>query len=186
LTGNIAIYDTPHDHLGFVVPKRYVDGMITITELDHRVSELEHLVHNKLTSKVDSMNWAIGQTYASTEAMRVDIAGLHVGLADLEAKQAANTAALKAAINLRASELEHRLGETAASLRHDTTRLRESTQRGFEAVNTRFDAVNDRFDGVDQRLDRIDQRFDGVDQRFDELLAAIQEGKGDNPPGQKK
>lgn len=52
--------------------------MTSTIELDHRVSKLEHFVCNELAAKVESMNWAIGQTYQSTEAMRIDIAGLHV------------------------------------------------------------------------------------------------------------
>lgn len=163
--------------------------MTSTIALDHRVSKLEHFVYNELAVKVESMNWAIGQTYQSTEAMRIDIAGLHVGLADLETIQAANTAALKAAINLRSSELQHRLGETEASLRHDMGTFRESVRQGFQAVNERFEQVDRRFEQVDRRFDAVDQRFDAMDRRvtqfvehvdgrLDQILAAVQGGKG--------
>jgi chromosome segregation ATPase len=148
--------------------------MTTITELDDRVSKLEHS-YNRLTVKVDAMNWAIGQTDQSTETMRLDIAGLHVGLADLEAKQAANTADLKAAMNLRSSELQQHLGETAAALRHDTTRLREM-------VSDRFEKVDERFHAIDERFERLENR---VCQGLDEILTAVRAREADNPGGGK-
>jgi chromosome segregation ATPase len=142
-------------------PCRMVLSMTTtLLELDERVSVLEQFVRHDLSVKVDAMNWALGQTYANTEATRQDVAGIKVDMAHLETAVHADMVSLKKSLDLRVSDVQRDLRTTEASIRHDM-------QQGFEAVNRRFDGVNRRFTGVDQRFDKVDQRFAGVDQRFD-------------------
>jgi tetrahydromethanopterin S-methyltransferase subunit G len=141
-------------------PCRMVLSMTTtLLELDERVSVLEQFVRHDLSVKVDAMNWALGQTYANTEATRQDVAGIKVDMAHLEGSVHADMASLKTSLDLRVSDVRRDLRTTEASIRHDM-------RRGFEAVNRRFDGVDRRFTGVDQRFDTVDQRFDTVDQRF--------------------
>lgn len=120
----------------------------TLPELDKRVSVLEQFVWHDLSVKVDAMNWALGQTYANTEATRQDVAGIKVELAHLEVATHADAVSLKTSLDLRVSEVRRDLRTTEASIRHDM-------RQGFEAVKRRFDAVDERFDGLEAKVDTI-------------------------------
>jgi chromosome segregation ATPase len=152
----------------------------THPELDYRVSVLEEYVWHDLSVKVDAMNWALGQTYANTEATRQDVAGIKVELAHLEATSHADMMALKTSLDLRTSEVRRDLRTTEASIRHDMRQGFEAVDRRFNAVNEQFAsvnqqfaAVNEQFNAVNEQFAAVDRRFEGVDRRFDGLEAKV-------------
>jgi tetrahydromethanopterin S-methyltransferase subunit G len=123
------------------------------------------------------MNWALGQTYANTEATRQDMAGIKVDLAHREASAHADMVALKTAFDLQVSDLRHNLSATESSIRHDMRKGFDAVERRFTGVDERFDAVNQRFDAVNQRFDAVNQRFDGLEAKVDMILAEMRGGK---------
>ncbi len=142
-----------------------------LIELDDRISRLEEFVKNDLSVRVDAMNWAIGQTHNNTEVMRLDVAGLRVGLAHVETSLHANVAALKLALDLRTSELRHDLRAAEVSIRHDMRTFRDSVMQRFEAMDGRLEAM-------DGRLNGVGQRFDGLEAKTDQVLAVVRSGNG--------
>ena len=130
--------------------------MTTLAELDYRVSTLEDLFKEQMHPKIESMNWAIGQVYKSTEATRADIRDLYTGLEGTRV----GIASLEGTVNRRTSELRHDVLTLESSVRHDIRAFREEVNRRFTESDNRIDA-----------------RFKEMNAKLDEVLAAVRSGK---------
>ena len=145
--------------------------MVTLTDLDERVSVLEDALFADLYPQVDAMNWGIGQIYQETQANQEEIAGLRVDIATLDGTIHADITALKTAVIMQVNEMRREILTTRSALRTEMTAFKSSVERRFEVVDRRFDAV-------DRRFDAMDSRFDGLDAKLDECLSQMRGKRG--------
>lgn len=168
-------------------PGAILTFMSTLTELDHRVTALEDLYQQELHSKINSMDWAIGDVHGSTKATRADVRHMRKAIDSLDEQ---------------VSELRHDISTLEPSVRNDIRAFREEVNQRFkkaedqmnvrfeeseERTAARFKESQDRTDArfkesqerTDARFKAVDERFDRMDAKLDEVLAAVRPRKTD-------